>query len=75
MGKKIYPINFDQDETNVYWDGMNINHKPTQIEFNNYMDKLLGMEDEMYTKEYSSCLLYTSPSPRDREKSRMPSSA
>ena len=25
--------------------------------------------------EYASCLLYTSPSPRDRQKSRMPSSA
>ena len=25
--------------------------------------------------EYQSCLLYTSPSPRDRQKSRMPSSA
>ena len=25
--------------------------------------------------EYRSCLLYTSPSPRDRQKSRMPSSA
>ena len=24
---------------------------------------------------YESCLLYTSPSPRDRQKSRMPSSA
>ena len=24
---------------------------------------------------YSTCLLYTSPSPRDRQKSRMPSSA
>ena len=27
------------------------------------------------TGEYFSCLLYTSPSPRDRQKSRMPSSA
>ena len=26
-------------------------------------------------KKYNSCLLYTSPSPRDRQKSRMPSSA
>ena len=26
-------------------------------------------------KRYYSCLLYTSPSPRDRQKSRMPSSA
>ena len=28
-----------------------------------------------YRDEYMSCLLYTSPSPRDRQKSRMPSSA
>eukprot|EP01017_Pseudomicrothorax_dubius_P047106 TRINITY_DN8406_c0_g1_i2.p1 TRINITY_DN8406_c0_g1~~TRINITY_DN8406_c0_g1_i2.p1 ORF type:complete len:142 (+),score=20.15 TRINITY_DN8406_c0_g1_i2:125-550(+) len=27
------------------------------------------------SREISSCLLYTSPSPRDRQKSRMPSSA
>ena len=27
------------------------------------------------TKKYHPCLLYTSPSPRDRQKSRMPSSA
>ena len=26
-------------------------------------------------KEFAHCLLYTSPSPRDRQKSRMPSSA
>ena len=28
-----------------------------------------------YDSQYTSCLLYTSPSPRDRQKSRMPSSA
>ena len=27
------------------------------------------------TIQYNTCLLYTSPSPRDRQKSRMPSSA
>ena len=31
--------------------------------------------DERLLREYSACLLYTSPSPRDRQKSRMPSSA
>ena len=31
--------------------------------------------DAFYDEEYSRCLLYTSPSPRDRQKSRMPSSA
>jgi len=28
-----------------------------------------------FKKEYAVCLLYTSPSPRDRTRSRMPSSA
>ena len=32
-------------------------------------------EGELYAVEDNCCLLYTSPSPRDREKSRMPSSA
>ena len=30
---------------------------------------------EQYEEMYYNCLLYTSPSPRDRQKSRMPSSA
>ena len=30
---------------------------------------------QKYLEAYNSCLLYTSPSPRDRQKSRMPSSA
>ena len=39
----------------------------------------LKKSDEAYMSklplEYTACLLYTSPSPRDRQKSRMPSSA
>ena len=31
--------------------------------------------DDFPAKRIGSCLLYTSPSPRDRQKSRMPSSA
>ena len=31
--------------------------------------------DRNFVQVYPGCLLYTSPSPRDREKSRMPSSA
>ena len=34
----------------------------------------LGTE-ELPPKSLDTCLLYTSPSPRDRQKSRMPSSA
>ena len=33
------------------------------------------MDDSAITEKLSTCLLYTSPSPRDRQKSRMPSSA
>ena len=36
----------------------------------NFQNKLDGKKTG-----YSNCLLYTSPSPRDRQKSRMPSSA
>ena len=32
-------------------------------------------EARMFSATYTSCLLYTSPSPRDRTRSRMPSSA
>ena len=36
-------------------------------------DKLAAVEQQI--KVLDGCLLYTSPSPRDRQKSRMPSSA
>ena len=35
----------------------------------------LESEPELEFREYHPCLLYTSPSPRDRTRSRMPSSA
>ena len=42
-----------------------------------YEDKygISPMEDERVEHAQNTCLLYTSPSPRDRQKSRMPSSA
>ena len=41
------------------------------------LDKLDNLNVELGFNEYTdnTCLLYTSPSPRDRQKSRMPSSA
>ena len=43
----------------------------------NALEDLLRNTNVLSTLEtgYKSCLLYTSPSPRDRQKSRMPSSA
>ena len=40
-----------------------------------YKSKSLGFSPEMILAGRNTCLLYTSPSPRDRQKSRMPSSA
>ena len=36
---------------------------------------LIDQMNRMTDEEFSACLLYTSPSPRDRSLSRMPSSA
>ena len=40
-----------------------------------YRDKLINDGDAGEVDYNSSCLLYTSPSPRDKRQSRMPSSA
>ena len=38
-------------------------------------DHRTDLRGESGDGEFEACLLYTSPSPRDRQKSRMPSSA
>ena len=38
-------------------------------------NKRIGWKSDLSDDEYYICLLYTSPSPRDRTRSRMPSSA
>eukprot|EP00828_Plagiopyla_frontata_P027661 TRINITY_DN3589_c0_g1_i2.p2 TRINITY_DN3589_c0_g1~~TRINITY_DN3589_c0_g1_i2.p2 ORF type:complete len:159 (+),score=17.15 TRINITY_DN3589_c0_g1_i2:375-851(+) len=43
--------------------------------FNYFYQSKLSSNNDYYTKQNLACLLYTSPSPRDRQKSRMPSSA
>ena len=47
-----------------------INHGESFYRFPLSVERLSGQEDRLPV-----CLLYTSPSPRDRQKSRMPSSA
>ena len=50
----------------------------SRFEFNNtdnYNFELFTEESTFTDDTICTCLLYTSPSPRDRQKSRMPSSA
>ena len=51
--------------------------KGCQPEFQSLVSRLIKqLEDELVAEKLTNrCLLYTSPSPRDRQKSRMPSSA
>ena len=49
-------------------------HEGLTANYNNYSAQELEKALESWVEPYP-CLLYTSPSPRDRQKSRMPSSA
>ena len=46
-----------------------------QYESHMHAEERQSMFKEMGVKTFYICLLYTSPSPRDRTRSRMPSSA
>ena len=41
----------------------------------NFKDEVGNLDLSRLNQTHPTCLLYTSPSPRDRQKSRMPSSA
>ena len=67
------------------WEGLRLHHGKLAF-IDAHMDRLyegaktLDMDigvsrEELVQRVYDTCLLYTSPSPRDRQKSRMPSSA
>ena len=53
----------------------NVLAKKGQAEVQNYADIDGAPEERERGITINTCLLYTSPSPRDRQKSRMPSSA
>ena len=46
-----------------------------EIQINGKTGRTIGAVDLILKNQETNCLLYTSPSPRDRQKSRMPSSA
>ena len=53
----------DRENVHIQW------HNPIMVEMSDLTDHQVDV------KHPYDCLLYTSPSPRDRQKSRMPSSA
>ena len=49
--------------------------KPHYVDNKKFLQAMIEYRDKCNKAEEKGCLLYTSPSPRDRQKSRMPSSA
>ena len=74
-------INSDYDRTLIYIDMPFIPVADTAVaveQINEYSEGFQGTHQERAEKltgVAATCLLYTSPSPRDRTRSRMPSSA
>ena len=56
----------------TYYLGLNTSIFLVVVVFSNFVVSRYSKSTVIYT---TTCLLYTSPSPRDRQKSRMPSSA
>ena len=63
-------INFNDGNSIIYSEGADPNTATLTWSISAFKDSVDLMEGD-----HSICLLYTSPSPRDRQKSRMPSSA
>ena len=57
----------------TYWKTLSIEEKETFLF--SYLVQVYETHTELKKDVGYGCLLYTSPSPRDRQKSRMPSSA
>ena len=78
-GASLY--NFNHDESKLAFASKRGLHvfdmkaKSTQTLPAESPSHLVGMLDWVYQEELYGCLLYTSPSPRDKRQSRMPSSA
>ena len=81
MKPEIKALTFDVFGTVVDWrssiieEGNQLNSEwGWELNWEDFADRWRGMYQPSMEK-VRSCLLYTSPSPRDRQKSRMPSSA
>ena len=60
------------------WDSMNGEYGSGSAVVGDFGSEIVldgSVEDIAINMQFIPCLLYTSPSPRDRQKSRMPSSA
>ena len=68
--------NSDSEELTFILELNTKNNSPEDVEeFTKYLSDFIVQREPSSVYGYYICLLYTSPSPRDRTRSRMPSSA
>ena len=75
--EKIIALYWDRDQTAIAETQQKYGRYCGSIAHNIVHDAQDAEEcvNDTWMRAWNSCLLYTSPSPRDRQKSRMPSSA
>ena len=76
--KRLFGIHYAPPSQLYYYHLRGLRRTPTKADAANIeeFDRTLHEEEsEIYELSLKACLLYTSPSPRDRTRSRMPSSA
>ena len=73
-GSKL-TVQFDHTDYVHYLDGMDVTDDQAEEMLMTLWDMMVQFVDFGFNLNTDACLLYTSPSPRDRTRSRMPSSA
>ena len=73
IGYEILPVNPNPKVEEIR--GLKVYHSLEEIDKPIDMVDVFRPKEELYSIAEKACLLYTSPSPRDVEESRMPSSA
>ena len=79
--QNIPPLPLDADQTAQLADLLKSEHEESELLLHLLKERVpAGVDQSAYVKaaflaDITTCLLYTSPSPRDMRRSRMPSSA
>ena len=69
-GKEVHLVGRDEERTKSLSEKLNCKYTVSDVLENGFVEKIKSEIDDI-----KGCLLYTSPSPRDKRQSRMPSSA
>ena len=73
FGNPIIEVKIDKKNSKIHIIDQGVGMTETEVK--KYINEVAFSGAEEFIEKYKDCLLYTSPSPRDKTVSRMPSSA